>query len=260
MATLDEIAGDIGAGPQFEDEASTESSPGEIEDRVDSIFGQEEKPAEVEHPVQKVEPTAEGKPEGQPEDFAVASQKAFLNDDGSLNSDKLTTQFLERGKSYLQLMQHPAEEVQNAKADDFPDPKSKYYESVENLVGNLPDLLAKDRQAGYTPEQTLQRLINTFSGLTGDRDTALAVAKEREGLTKEFRQELESVRMQRVQAQADKNFSEISEGLDNLIPGHTASQTLNKLLLSPEYGGQMVDAFFKRDNPDFQKWSEIRRR
>lgn len=277
MPSFEEIVADLGVdAPQFESESTSQDgvgdrAPSAMEDRVANIFEQnsEKQPEEESNPeaqqTQDEQPASEDKPaEGdKPIEFEEASKQAFLAADGTLDSDKLNGQFLEKGKSFIQMMSQPSQMPKGAatpKTGEVADPHQKFNESVAGVTSNLTSLIAQDKEHGFTPEQTLQRLQNTLSGFVQERDSALAIAAERDGLHSEYRNELEGVRMQRIEAEASKNFSELAEGLDNLIPGQSATDTLNKFILSPQYGGRLVDAFFKRDNPDFANVPEAERK
>ena len=277
MPPFEKIAADLGVeAPQLESESTPQDgvgdrTPSAMEDRVANIFEQNsetqpegESDTEAQE-TQGEQPTGEDKPaEGdKPVEFEEASKQAFLTAEGTLDSDKLNGQFLEKGKSFIQMMSQPAQMPKDAttpKTGEVADPHQKFNESVTGVSSNLTSLIAQDKEQGFTPEQTLQRLQNTLSGFVQERDSALAIATEREGLHSEYRNELEGVRMQRIEADASKNFSELADGLDNLIPGQSATDTLNKFILSPQYGGRLVDAFFKRDNPDFANVPEADRK
>jgi len=234
------------------------------EDRVDAILGSVmgEKPTE---PV--VEPAAQQsaelakteQPNAGPVDFVEASRGAFIGQDGGIDSDRVGEFLSNKGKSFMQFATAPLD-VAKATEPVKLTPEKEYYDAVNSIAETLPDILEDERAKGFTPKQTLQRLQNTLNGFKSQREQKELMMAELEKSQSAFRSELEQVRDQKVQAQVDRNIAEMGGLLDGMIPGMKGAQVLDKFVLSPDYGGPMLERLFQRDNPDFGKVPEADRK
>jgi hypothetical protein len=250
----------------------TDTSFSAMEARAERLFNPgAEKPAETKEKIpgaadnQIILDKAKETPAGTPElGFVEASKKAFLSADGQgVDTQKVSDYFLNKGKSFQQFAETAPDLTEKAgvkKEEAVLTPEQEYTKSVSEIFNTLPDILKEEAAAGFTPEQTLQRLINTVTGLTSTRDQRTELSKERERLANEFKGEVAEIREAKITSQINRNITELGSHLEGLIPGVKGGDVLNKFVLAPEYGGKMLDAMFRRDNPDFASVPEADRK
>jgi len=233
-------------------------SEGALNARLEGILDpQKEKPAEEnteksETPEKPAEGSDKDKPDEKPDEFLTASRSALNDEDGNISSEKVQDLFLNTGKSFLQFAEAPKPDVQSVEQkEDVVSPETEYIKAVDEIVSNLPSILKEEREAGITPEQTIQRLANTLGEFVSKRDSKLELAKERESLRNEYRSDIEKRREKDIDAAIDKNTAVLGSHLNDTIPGVKGVDVLNKFLLDKKYGGKMLDMLFRKENPGY---------
>jgi hypothetical protein len=282
MPDIQDIANDLGIDTSVEDTGNAEVENdflgnAAVEDRIADLFGQttsKEQP-DKEKEMQAAKDESDGNQNKKPEEtgdesktgdklksgdkplsFEDASKQSFIKD-GELDSEKIGNYFLNRDRysvDFSAIKDVPLESKSPELSNESPD--DKYYKDVSKIVESLPDIIKDEGQKGFTPEQTLQRLINTFNGFNADRDARKGLLSEREELSKQFKSELDQVRQDKLEARIKNNTAELSSHYDNLIPGVKGSEVLNTFMLDQKYGGKMMDTLFRKENPNFDSLGE----
>lgn len=261
---LDSIIEEFSTTPESGEESNDSlleaaEADGLDENYIDEIFGEtKEEPPVVETKEETTNPEATEKTETQteePQPFESALKTMLYNEEGDLNTEALQTGFLDPKKSFLDHVRYdpPKPEVEKSTVAT---PEEKYNNSVGELIDGLPGLIAQDKTAGYTPEETLQRLQNTFNGLGNERDTAKRVFDELAANGNEYKDELSQIRAERREAKILKNSAELSSVYEGVVPGVSGADTLSHFMLDKEFGGRVTNHFFMRDNPNFSNLSE----
>ena len=169
-----------------------------IEDRVADLFGRKETSKEQPDGKKKEDTPAEEKDKDtdagdqkkepdqkKPDSFEEASKKTFLNEEGEIDSEKVGNYFLDKSKYSLDFSTIKQDPLDNITYKDGEDetPDTKYYKAVSDIVETLPDIIKEESEKGFKPEQTMQRLINTFNGFNAEREARKGLQSEREQLS-----------------------------------------------------------------------------
>jgi len=275
MPDIFDIADDFGVQtPEDTGEENTSDdflANAAMEDRLNELFNPEdtskeqpqgdkiEKPAaEVTKPIEEeVKPGEnQNKTDQKEPTFAEASKNTFLNNDGELDTEKVSGYFLDKNNSvdFSTIQEEPLSGIKES--ETLETPEEKYHKDVSGIVDSLPDILKQEQEAGHKPEETLQRLINTFNGFNSEREARNGLLSERDQMKKEFSAELGQVREDKINTRIRANTSELGAHYDNLIPGKKGTEVLNSFMLEKKFGGKMLDTLFRKDNPGFEKLSE----
>jgi hypothetical protein len=247
------------------------SNTDSVDSRLNELFGQAQdiqpKPSEVkpveanEKPVEIVTPPPSTQPVSVVTDptkvFADGSPKAFFTKTGDLDSVKINDYFLTNGKSFMKYAV-PTDEQPAAvpvKSEEKPDPIQEYRAKVDELIDKFELVLEDQKTKGFTEAQALLNINEYLISLKTRRDNRLEVKKSIEEAAKEFSPDLEDARNNRINSQIYKNTTELSQGLDDLIPGMKAMDVFNQFVLNLKYGGAKLDWMFKRENPGVMKLS-----
>lgn len=274
MPDIYEIANDLGIAPVEDTGTEQETSDdflvnAAMEDRVNELFDPEatskeqpveDAPATPAVKNEKAPPEKGVKPEANQEKtnqaaptFEESSKQAFLNSEGEIDVEKVSGYFIDKNNAvdFSSIKDEPLSSTPDTETIETPE--DKYHKDVSGIVDSLPDVLKKEQESGFTPEETLQRLINTFNGFSSEREARKGLLMERDGITKQFKDELNQVRADRVNTQIRANTSELGAHYDSLIPGMKGTEVLSSFMLEKKYGGKMLDTLFRKDNPGFAK-------
>lgn len=260
---LDSIINEFSVEPETGEESvdpinEAAEAAGLSESLIDEIFAEpKEEPAEAEpkeEPAKEAKETTEDPKEG-PASFETASKNVLFNDAGELDTVALQDKFISPGKSFLNHVAYepPKPEVEKPKVET---PEEKYNSNVNSVLGDLPSLIAQDKEAGYTAEQTLVRLQNTLDGFGSERDATKRVHDELAAAGDEYKSELEQVKTERRNSKIAKNTAELSSDLEGFIPGVSGLDTLNHFMLDKNLGGPIVNHLFMRDNPNHKSLNQ----
>jgi hypothetical protein len=265
-----------GAQTEKEEESgndeSVDNSSNAIEDKLSKIFegrktgteqtSDEKKPADAE---KKQEPPKEEGEDKKPAesteniDFSESSKRAFFNETGDLDTEKVGDYFLNSSKHSIPIdsvVDEPIDKKLSKETEENTDPEIRYTKEVSEIASSLPKILEEEKRLGFTPEQTLQRLINTMDGLKRGKESSLAMKAAMENTAKEWKSEVEQIREDKIKTRISQNTMELSHHYENLIPGKKGYEVLNKFMLDKKYGGKVLDAWFLRDNKNFSDLSE----
>lgn len=196
--------------------------------------------------------------------FAEASGKAFFSDTGELNTQKINDFYLTNGKSFLKYAEQSAAvatEAQPPLQDKAAaiDPEKEYTTKVAWVAENFGVILEDQKKRGFDDATALVNIQQYLTGLISEKATRAELKKTIEEEAKRFAPEFEAARQARIESAINRNVTELSEPLKDLIPGIDGRQALNQLLLTPQYGGATLDWMFRKENPGCEKLPEKER-
>jgi hypothetical protein len=245
-----------------------------LEQRVDNVIGsgansnkQPQQPVAPQAPAQQQtqqaqqpQPTSNQQP--QPVDFArqfaEGSQKAFFDDSGELNTQKVQDFFLSKGKSILKF-EAPAV-AESPKQDTVLDPEQEYRDNVQKLFVGFRHGVDQLKAQGRTESDILNIIAQQLDTYEQAKNSKLEFANARKEHEKLFEAELSEIRENKLTAKISQNYAELSEGFKGLIPGMEGSQVLDSFVLRPEYGGKLTDYLFRKENTNVDKMPEAERK
>ena len=222
-----------------------ESHEGENVSQEENKTGDEEKGNEDEQ-ADKTNHTPNG-------DFHELSSKALFTEEGEINSEKVSDFFLNDSKSFLSFKAEP-EIVPPAKEFKQVDHVAQYKEKIDSIVDGWDGVvthLVNDQ--GLTHEQALNTVGAHLSSLKAQLAQQQQIDEERKQLNSEYRDELQSIREEKIDSIINRNIAELGSTCNDMIPGVDGSTALNHFVLDPKYGGPMVEQMFASANPNFAK-------
>ncbi len=196
--------------------------------------GNEQKPDEV---TESIDPT--------PDSFVESTQQAFMSD-GELSSETLNSFVSAEAPSI------PDSDIDVANDnDDTIDPEATYKTSVMELTNDLPALFAKDKEDGYTAEETLTRLLEALDEYSETKDSSTKENARFAGIEKRIDGKLNQAHEAKIDARIESITSKMGERYNDVVPGLTGQEVLTQLVLHPKFGGEFVVDQFNKENPKF---------
>lgn len=197
-----------------------------------------------------VEDPAEKK-EDVPDLFAENSKTAFNSEDGSFDSEKLTSHIEEKDSFYDKLVFEPMETSNEIDAEN--DPEVQYRDNILNIADTFEDILEEEAGFEHTAEQTLQRLKEHFAAQKSTRDNLINENKRLDSRLAKHTASLNAAMEQKIDARIETVTNRIAPRFEGLIPGMSGEQVMNKFALDPKLGGQYLKSLFNRENKDLGK-------
>jgi hypothetical protein len=191
--------------------------------------------------------------------FAEGSQKAFFDDSGELNSQKVQDFFLSKGKSILKF-EAPVTSAEAPKHDTVLDPEQEYRDNVQKLFVGFRHGVDQLKAQGRTEADILNIIAQQLDTYEQSKNSKIEFANARKEHEKLFEAELSEIRENKLTAKISQNYAELSDGFKGLIPGMEGSQVLDSFVLRPEYGGKLTDYLFRKENPNVDKMPEAERK
>jgi len=222
------------------------------EPTIESIFA--DKPTEPITPEEKIEdkPAAKEEPKEEPKEaitpeaFNEASKTAFNTEDGSFDSEKILGFMAGEENFYDNIKFEPVEASTEKELEKTPD--VVYQDSINDLVKDLPELLKQDIDQGYTAEQTLERLQNSLSELSSNRDSSTEKYNERKKFENDIRSEYKNISNEKIDNNIVSVNNKLTSRYKDLMPGVSADDVLNKFALDPALGGKLLKTIYNLGN------------
>lgn len=187
--------------------------------------------------------------------FDDASKTAFIGQDGNLDTSRINDIILNGKQIDL------GEEIQVPEQIQIPDegrtdPKAKYESDVKEIIDNFDTIVADLVSKGHDEPTAMNMIRNHITGLKSQYEMHSIMFDESKRIATELRAELESVREEKLDSQINRNYTELAQSFDNLIPGVNGGKVLDKFVLDKKYGGMLTELLFKKDNPKFNNLPE----
>lgn len=195
--------------------------------------------------------------------WSDVSQKAFLDDSGSINMDKVNTYIL-GGKSmfsFVPMQDASAQQQKNSVEQEITktpeEQEAEYRENIRAVsVGWLDKLQDYTNQFGSV-EKAIQVLRNEnetwYNNHLQQREVEQHLAKVREEVKKELAP-LEKVKQEaedkKREAEISKNLSSLAVNFEGLIPGMDGNQVMDQLIYDPKYAGNAVKMMLADKHPN----------
>ena len=219
----------------------------------------EETPAEEPKSIEKpAEEPKEEKKEDAPDIFSENSKTAFINEDGSFNSEKLTTFMDEKDSFYDKLVFDSMETSNDIQTET--DHEVIYRKKIFDVVDRFDEVLQEELDAEQTAEQTIERLKQYFNDHKFNRDKAIEDDKRLDSKLKKYTAPLNAAVEQKIQARIETVTNRLAPRFKDVIPGLTGEQVLDKFALDPKYGGEYIKGVFEASNKNMDKMLEDERK
>jgi len=224
-----------------------------VDDVAARVFGdvQEQGPATANEDQNVAKPEANAEPKPEEFDFSKASESAFLGKDGSIDSQRVSDLFLSDSRSFLSVKADPIQ-IPEQEETKRQDPLDEYNKGVEAVVsgwqGIVSDLITNQ---GMTHEQAITAIGAHLNNLKSQYDYNTKMADELARVRDKFESEFESIAQQKLDARISQNYAELGATCNDMIPGMSGVEALDRFVLDKQYGGPWVEHAFNKDNPNF---------
>lgn len=196
-------------------------------------------------------------------DFDAASKKAFYGENGEFDSTKFNDQFVQRkGFFKYELPAAPQGAEQAAQVEQPKTPEQVEQEYRQSYQTMMLGGLARVQELvglGYTPEQAISIAKQEHEQVVSEHFRTRDFETDREKWRREMDADRQALQTEKQKAISTKNYSEVAQQYNGLIPGVSGSDALSQFVLNPKYGGEYVKAQFFRETPDALKMNDAQR-
>lgn len=180
--------------------------------------------------------------------FEDASKNAFLAQDGNLDTQKISETIALDKTLYSGEESFVQEEPPKNEAID---PRAEYESEVKEIFDNFDAIVADLVQKGHDEANAVKMVRQHIAGLKYQYDQKAFMFEESKKIANQYRSELDQIREDKVKAQVLRNYTELSQPLEKLIPNVPGNKVLDQFVLNKKYGGEVLSMLFKKDNPNF---------